>query len=41
MMKSQADMNQLNEQSQYRQKEKAGIRYIEEGESCKKGDQKN
>ena len=41
MMKSQANMDQLNEQIQYRQKGKVGIRYIEEGESSKKGAQKN
>ena len=32
MMKSQADINQLNEQSHYRQKGKARIGYTEEGE---------
>ena len=32
MKKSQEDMNQLNEKNIYRQKEKVGIGYIEEGE---------
>ena len=41
MMKSQLDMNQLNEKSQYIQKYKAGIGYTEEGESSKQGAQKN
>ncbi|MFA1068223.1 hypothetical protein ACDI57_27765 [Klebsiella pneumoniae] len=41
MMKFQVDMNQLNEQSHYRQKGKVGIGYIEEGESSKQGAQKN
>ena len=41
MMKSQPDINQLNEQSHYRQKGKEGIGYTEEGESSKKGAQKN
>ena len=41
MMKSQAYMNQLNEKSQYRQKGNTWIGYIEEGESSKKGAQKN
>ena len=41
MVKFQANMNQLNEKSHYRQKGKAGIGYIEEGESSKKGAQKN
>ena len=40
MMKSQADMNQYNEKSQYRQKGKVGIGYTEEGESSKKGETK-
>ena len=35
MMKSQADMNQLNEQNRYRQKGKAEIGYKEEVESSK------
>ena len=34
-------MNQLNEESQHRQKGKAGIGYTEEGESSKKGFEKN
>ena len=33
MMKSQVDMNQLNEKNLYRWKGKAGIGYKEEGES--------
>ena len=37
MMKSQADMNQLNEQSHYKLKEKARIGYTEESESSKQG----
>ena len=41
MMKSQADMNQLNELNHFRQKGKVGIGYIEEGESSKQGAQKN
>ena len=41
MMKSQEDMNQLNEKNLYRQKGKEGIRYKEEGKSSKKGAQKN
>ena len=41
MMKFQANMNQSNEQSHYRQKGKVGIGYIEEGESSKQGTQKN
>ena len=40
-MKSQADMNQLNEQNLNRQKGKVGIGYKEEGESSKQGAQKN
>ena len=40
-MKSQTDINQLNEQSHYRQKGKVGIGYIEEDESSKQGAQKN
>ena len=40
-MKSQVDMNQLNEQNLYRQKGKVGIRYTEEDESSKQGSQKN
>ena len=35
MMKSQEEMNQLNEQSHYKQKGKVGIGYIEESESSK------
>ena len=41
MMKSQANMNQLNEHNFYRQKGKAGIRYKEEGESSKQDTQRN
>ena len=41
MMKSLKNMNQLNEQSQYRHKGKDGIGYIEEGESFKNEAQKN
>ena len=41
MMKSQVDMNRLNEKSYYTQKGKAGIGYTEEGESSKQGFQKN
>lgn len=41
MMKSQEDMNQLSEQSQYRQKGKARIGYTEEAESSKQGAKKN
>ena len=41
MMKSQVDMNQLNEQNLYRQKGKEIIGYKEEGESSKQGAQKN
>ena len=41
MMKSQADTDQLNQQSQYRQKGKVGIGYTKESESSKQGAQKN
>ena len=44
MMKSQADMNQLNqknEQNLHRQKDKVGLGYKEEGESSKQGAQRN
>ena len=41
MMKSQVDMNQLNNQSLSRQQGKEGIRYTKEGESSKEGAQKN
>ena len=41
MMKSQVDMNQLNEQNLYRKKGKVGLEYKEEGESSKQGAQKN
>ena len=41
MMKSQVDMNQLNDQNLYKQKGKARIGYKEEGESCKQGAQKS
>ena len=37
MMKSQIDMNQLNENNLYRQKGKEGIGCKEEGESSKQG----
>ena len=40
MVKSQADVNQLNQQNEqnlYRQKGKVGIGYKEEGESTKQG----
>lgn len=37
MMKSQADMDQLNEKIQFRQKGKAIIIYTKEGESSKQG----
>ena len=40
-MKSQANMNQLNEKNLFRQKGKEGIGYKEEGESSKQGAQKN
>ena len=41
MLKYQDYMNQLNEKSQYKQKGKLGIGYTKEGESSKKGPQKN
>ena len=41
MMKSQADMNQLHEQTLHRKKGKEGIGYKEEGKSSKQGAQKN
>ena len=44
MMKSQADMNQLNQQNEkniHRQKGKAGLGYEEEGESSKQGAKRN
>ena len=41
MMKSHADMNQLNEHGHYRKKGKLGIGYTKEGESSKQGAQKN
>ena len=41
MMKSQTDLNQLNEKNLYRKKGKARIGYKEEGESSKQGAQKN
>ena len=41
MMKSQEDMNQLNEKSNFKQKGKVGIGCLEEGESSKQGAQKN
>ena len=41
MMKSQEDMNQLNEKSHHRQKGKVRIGYTKEGESSKQGAQKN
>ena len=37
MMKSQADMNQLNEQSHQRQKGILGLGYTKESESSKQG----
>ena len=40
-MKSQVDMNQLNEKGQYKQKGKVRIGYTKEGELSKKGSQKN
>ena len=40
-MKSQVDMNKLNEKSHHRQKGKIGIGYTKEGESSKQGAQKN
>ena len=36
-MKSQDDMNQLNEQSHQRQNETTGLGFIEESESSKQG----
>ena len=41
MMKSQANMNQLNEKNYFWQKSKVRIGYIIEGESSKQGAQKN
>ena len=41
MMKSQENMNQLNEKSHYKQNGKARIGYTKEGESSKQGSQKN
>ena len=41
MMKSQAEMNQLNDQSHQRQKGTIGLGYIEESESSEQGAQKN
>ena len=41
MVKYQADMNELNEQNLYRQKGKVGLGYKDEGESSKKGTQRN
>ena len=41
MMKSQADMNQLNEKSHQRHKGTKGHGYIEESESSKQGAKKN
>ena len=41
MMKSQEDMNQLNEQGHFRQKGKVGIRYTKEAKSSKHWAQKN
>ena len=40
-MKSQVNMNHLNEQNLYRQKGKERIGYKEEGESSKQGAEKN
>ena len=39
-MKSQADMNQLNDQNLHRQTGKAGLGYKEEGESSKHAEQR-
>ena len=41
MMKSQVEMNQLNESNQYKQKGKEKIGYTKEGESSKQGAHKN
>ena len=44
MMKSQVDMNQLNQQNEqnlHRQKGKARLGYKEEGESSKQGPQRD
>ena len=41
MMKSQAEMNWLNEKNLYRHKGKVGIGYKEKGESSKQGAQNN
>ena len=41
MMKSQADMNQLNEQSHQRHKGTIGLGYTDESESSEQGAQKN
>ena len=41
MMKSQVEMNKLNEKNLCRQKGKGGIGYTKEGESSKQGAQKN
>ena len=41
MMKSQANMNQLNDKIHQRHKGTTGLGYIEESESSKQGAQKN
>ena len=41
MMKTQENMNQLNEKTQYRHKGKIGLGYTKEGESSQQGAQKN
>ncbi|GLJ30947.1 hypothetical protein SUGI_0617070 [Cryptomeria japonica] len=41
MMKSQTDLDQLNEQNLHKQKGKAGLGYNEEGESSEQGSQRN
>ena len=41
MMKSQVDMNKLNEKSHHTQKGKVGIGYTKESESSRQGAQKN
>ena len=41
ILKSQEDMNQLNEKNLYRKKGKVRIGYKQEGETSKQGAQKN
>ncbi|GLJ27407.1 hypothetical protein SUGI_0538050 [Cryptomeria japonica] len=41
MMKTQTDLDQLNEQNLHKQKGKAGLGYNEEGESSEQGSQRN